>query len=121
MRYVQLYADPVGETHFKQATIGLDEADYRPPAPLMFVSHAYPTNALQFIRLPSGWTGESIHPPHQQFLLCLEGQLEITASDGDKRTFGPGAAVLMEDTGGKGHRSRVKGSKDWVAAVIPLK
>jgi hypothetical protein len=120
MRYVELYADPAGETHFKPGMIELNEADYRPPAPLMFVSHAYPTSALQFVRLPKGWSGQDIHPPHQQFLLCLEGQLEITASDGEKRTFGPGAALLMEDTTGKGHRSHVKGSQDWVAAVIPL-
>ena len=120
MRYVELYADSAGETHFKAATIELSEADYRPPAPLMFVSHAYATNALQFIRLPKGWDGESVHPPQQQFLLCLEGQLEVTASDGEKRTFGPGAALLMHDTTGRGHRSHVKGPQDWVAAVIPL-
>jgi hypothetical protein len=92
-RYVELYADSGGETHFKAATIELSEADYRPPAPLMFVSHAYATNALQFIRLPKGWDGENIHPPHQQFLLCLEGQREVTASDGERRTFGPGCGV----------------------------
>jgi len=120
MQYVELYADPAGETHFKAAAIELNEADYRPPAPLMFVSHAYQTNALQFVRLPSGWSGQDIHPPQHQFLLCLEGQLEITASDGEKRTFGPGAALLMEDTIGKGHRSRVKGPHDWVAAIVPI-
>lgn len=120
MRYVQLYADAAGETHFKQAAVDLNEVDYRPPAPLMYVSHAYATNALQFLRLPSGWTGQEIHPPQRQFLLSLEGQLEITASDGEKRTFGPGTAVLMEDIAGKGHRSHVKGTHDWVAAVIPL-
>ena len=120
MRYVDLYADPSGESHFKTGTIELNEADDRPPAPLMFVSHAYPTNALQFIRLPKGWAGQDSHPPHQQFLLCLEGQIEITASDGEKRTFGPGAALLMQDTAGKGHRTDVKGPHDWVAAVIPL-
>ncbi len=120
MRYVQLYADHAGESHFKQVDLSLSEADYRPPAPLMFVSHAFPTNALQFVRLPSGWNGEGIHPPQHQFIVCVQGQIEITASDGEKRTFGPGAAVRMEDTSGKGHRTHVKGSQDWVAAIIPL-
>jgi quercetin dioxygenase-like cupin family protein len=120
MQYIRLFADEKGETHFEPVALELSEADYRPPAPPMFVSHAYQADALQFVRIPSGWVGEHIHPPKHQFLLCLEGQLEIMASDGEKRTFGPGAAVLMEDTSGKGHRSRVKGSKDWIAAIVPV-
>ena len=120
MQYVRLYADEKGETHFEQVSLDLNELDYRPPAPPMFVSHAYQADALQFVRMPSGWVGEHINPPKQQFLLCLVGGLEITASDGEKRTFGPGTAVRMDDTSGKGHRSRVKGSKDSIAAIVPV-
>ena len=36
-----------------------------------------------------GWTGGSIHPPKAQFLICLKGHLEVTASDGDKRAAAP--------------------------------
>jgi len=120
MRYVRLKIDSAGESHFEQAALDLKEADYRPPAPLMFVSHTYLANGLQFIRLPSGWSGESIHPPKDQFLICLKGQLEVTASDGEKRTFGPGDSVLMEDVAGKGHRTRVKGADECIAAIIPV-
>src|SRR5664280_1353138 len=86
----------------------------------MFVSHTYEADGLQFIRLPSGWTGESVHPPKHQFLVCLKGHLEVTASDGEKRTFGPGDSVLMEDVAGKGHHTRVKGADECLAAVTPL-
>ena len=120
MRYVRLKADNAGESHIEQATLDLNEADYRPPAPMLFVSHSYRADGLQFIRLPSGWTGESIHPPKAQFLICLKGHLEVTASDGDKRTFGPGDSILMEDISGKGHRTRVKGSGECLAAIIPI-
>ena len=44
----------------------------------------------------------------------------VTASDGDKRTFGPGDSVLMEDISGKGHRTRVKGPDECLAAIIPI-
>jgi len=120
MRYVRLKIDNAGESHFEQAAVDLKEADYRPPAPLMFVSHAYEANGLQFLRLPSGWSGDSIHPPKHQFLICLKGHLEITVSDGEKRTFGPGDSVLMEDVTGKGHRTRVKGAGECFAAVVPV-
>jgi quercetin dioxygenase-like cupin family protein len=120
MRYVRLKADSAGENQFEQVTLDLNEADYRPPAPMLFVSHSYQADGLQFVRLPSGWAGESIHPPKVQFLICLKGHLEVTASNGDKRTFGPGDSILMEDISGKGHRTRVKGTDDCIAAVIPI-
>ena len=94
MRYVRLKADSAGESHIEQVTLDLSEADYRPPAPMLFVSHSYRADGLQFVRLPSGWTGESIHPPKAQFFICLKGHLEVTASDGDKRTFGPGDSIF---------------------------
>jgi hypothetical protein len=120
MKYVRLNADKNGNSHFEDAILKLDEADYRPPAPLVFVSHAYPTDGVQFIRLPAGWAGDAIHVPKKQFLICLKGQLEVTASDGKTRSFGPGDTVLMEDGEGKGHRSRVKGGGECLAAVIPV-
>ena len=85
MKYVRLYADKNGQSHFEQLTLTLDEADYRPPAPMMFVSHAYQTDGLQFVRLPSGWAADSIAPPKRQFLICLKGHLEVTAGDGEQR------------------------------------
>ncbi len=120
MQYERLYADANGATHFEEVPVKLDEADYRPPAPMLFVSHALPAGTLQFVRLPSGWAGEKICPPQHQFLFCLQGQLEVRASDGKKRTFTAGDAVLMEDTSGEGHSSRVKGAKDLIAAVVSL-
>ena len=120
MRYVRLKADKGGESHFEQVAVDLNEADYRPPAPVLFVSHSYRADGLQFIRLPAGWSGDSIHPPKAQFLICLKGHLEVTASDGEKRTFGPGDSIMMEDISGKGHRTRVKGTIECIAAVIPI-
>lgn len=38
MQYERLYADPSGETHFDKVLLKLDEADYQPPAPMVFVS-----------------------------------------------------------------------------------
>ncbi len=63
MQYERLYADASGATHFEPVSLKLDEADYRPPAPMLFVSHALSAGSLQFIRLPVGWAGENICPP----------------------------------------------------------
>ncbi len=120
MRYVRLYADPKGETHFEQVPEKFDETDYRPPAPPIFVSHAFQAEALQFVRAPAGWVGENIYPPQHQFFFCLQGQLELRASDGEKHILRPGDVMLMEDRSGKGHSSRVTGSKDLIAAIVSI-
>jgi hypothetical protein len=120
MRYVRLYADKNGDTHFEDAALKLDEYDYRPPAPMVFVSHAYPSDGVQFIRLPAGWAADAIQVPKKQFLICVAGQIEVTASDGTTCSFSPGDVVLMEDVDSKGHRTRVKGDAEFDAAVIPI-
>ena len=118
MKYVRLRLDTSGKSYFENAALDLKEADYRPPSPLLFVSHTYEANGLQFVRLPSGWTGNTIRPPKDQFLICLKGHLEVTASNGEKRMFGPGDSVLMEDVWGEGHRTHVK--SECIVAIIPV-
>ena len=119
MKYVRLVADNSGKTRFEDATLQLDEADYRPPAPMVYVSHAFQTDGVQFVRLPAGWVADALNVPKKQFMLCLQGRVEITASAGEKRSFGPGDCILMEDVEGDGHRSSVAG-EEFVAAVVPV-
>ena len=44
--------------------------------------------------------------PQRQFIVLLDGAIEIEASDGNRRTLRGGDVLLMEDTTGKGHRTR---------------
>jgi hypothetical protein len=46
--------------------------------------------------------------------------VEVEASDGEVRRFGPGEAVLVEDTGGKGHITRNVGGKTRRTLVAAL-
>jgi len=48
------------------------------------------------------------HPaPARQFVIMLEGLVEIEVGSGEKRLFQPGDILLAEDTTGQGHRSRI--------------
>ena len=53
-------------------------------------------------------------------MLYLAGEIEVEASDGEVRRFGPGSVTLVEDTTGKGHRSRVVGDTTALLAVVQL-
>jgi hypothetical protein len=120
MRYLRLYSEKNGDSRFAEAALAIEEPDYQPPAPLLFVSHTYDASGLQFVRLPGCWTGEALHPPSRQFVICVDGHLEVTASDGEKRSIEPGGCLLMEDLEGKGHRSHVRPGHDCVIALIPI-
>jgi quercetin dioxygenase-like cupin family protein len=61
------------------------------------------------------------HPaPQRQFVIVLQGRLEIGLPDGSTHVFGPGDARLVEDTTGKGHTTRVVSPEPVVTATIPL-
>jgi hypothetical protein len=46
--------------------------------------------------------------------------MEITTGDGEIRLFGPGSIVLVDDTTGKGHNTRVPGGGDWFGLGVDL-
>ena len=120
MKYVKLYVDDVGGSHFQDVNIKLEPMDFAPPAPIIHLSSFQPATQYAFCRFPSGWHGDWHPAPHKQIFFILSGKNKAEASDGEIRQFGPGSVLLVEDTWGKGHISRVVGGKDLIAAVVQL-
>jgi len=120
MKYTKIFADEEGETHFKDVEIELEFDEYAPPAPPFMVSELRPATQYAFSLFPSGWVGKWHPTPRKQFYFMLSGEVECTVSDGERRVFGPGSIVLLEDTTGKGHVTKVIGSKDVVTAMVVL-
>lgn len=118
--YTCLYADSGGESHFKDVEIEFQETDFAPPAMPLNVSSFSSATECGFVIAPPGWYGDWHPTPKRQFLFYLAGQAEVGVSDGEVRTFGPGDIVLVEDTAGKGHVSRVVGSAEVLNAVVRL-
>ena len=120
MQYVRLYADAAGESHFEDVEIDLAATNFAPPAPPLHVSPFSPAERYGFMIMPPGWDGDWHPTPRRQIFFYLAGEVEGEASDGERRRFGPGSITLVEDTTGKGHRSRNAGSSDVVLAVVQL-
>ena len=121
LEIVSIYTDVNGESHFGHSKITFDLVDYAPPAPPISVSDIQATDGVQFISSPVGWYGDWHPAPKRQLMFCLTGELEVTVSDGETRRFGPGSPILVEDTSGKGHISRVVGSERCFMAAISLR
>jgi hypothetical protein len=120
LKYTRLYADAEGASHFEDVEVGMNEVLFAPPAPPLKLSEFMDSSSFSFLSAEPGWSGDWHPAPKRQFTLYLQGEIEAEASDGEIRRFGPGSAVLVEDTSGKGHRSRVVGGQEAVLAVVQL-
>lgn len=120
MKYIRIYSDEEGETHFEDVEIQQEFVEFAPPAPPVLLSQFISAKRFTFITFPLGWQGGWHPTPAKQFFFLLSGKLDGTVSDGEKRIIEPGSIVLLEDTSGKGHRSGVVGSEDVVAIVVQL-
>ena len=120
MKYVRVYADETGESHYEDVAVELTARDFAPPAPPLYISALAPATDSAFIRFPAGWNGDWHPTPHRQFFIFLTGAFAGETSDGERRSHGPGNVVLLEDTTGKGHRARVVGDEDVLEMVVQV-
>jgi len=118
--FVHLYTDAQGVTHFRdeqltfKATMsgGVEQAlaSYE-------LAHA---QGATFLSLKRGATEDWHRAPRRMYLIPVQGTAEVTVGDGEVRRFGPGTILLMDDTTGKGHITKVVGNTDHVALTIPV-
>ncbi len=118
-RYVRLYADSEGESHFSDEEMELRSVSFAPPTPPVTLSAFTPTKQFALLVVPAGWIGDWHTAPHRAFQLLLVGEMEIRVSDGEVRRAGPGSILFEEDTTGKGHAGRNIGD-DALVAVVQL-
>jgi len=120
MPYVRIVSNEAGETRFVDDATDLMDGDFAPPAPPLGLSPATDAEQVRFIGAPPGWDSPPHPAPRRQWIVMVRGAVEAITSDGESRRFGPGSAVLLEDTRGEGHRTRVIGDEPWLAVVVVL-
>jgi hypothetical protein len=115
MRYLRLYCDESGVSHFEDSEFTFTPRDFAPPAPPVDVSEVVRASAFMMLRLPAGWT-DAAHPtPARQFMMVMSGSVRVSAG-GETRSFGTGDVLLAEDTTGGGHATTVV--EDSLVAVV---
>ena len=111
-RYVRLYADRRGDTHFEDIKVPLEIEEFVPPAGPINIADFLPVSSSFLLGAPADWNGDMPHPsPRRQLLCTVQGEYEITVSDGEVRCFPAGSILLLEDTTGKGHKTNITYSK----------
>lgn len=118
--YVRLLPDPNGDSHLERRDVSLTASAFAPPAPPREVSEVSPATGWRFLHLPRGWVGDWHPTPRRIWIFCLRGEMDFTASDGAVHPVRPGSAMLLEDTVGRGHHSRVVGDGDALLVAVQL-
>ena len=115
MRIHNLYVDANGETHFRDIEVEWVEERH-----FSKLSARLPANGIIF-RETSGDYDLDWHPaPRRQYIINLDGGVQITASDGEARQIGAGEVILVEDVHGKGHLSKSLGGKIRHSIFVPI-
>ena len=117
MKYLRMYADERGESHFED--LAGEMTRYDDGAEL---SPLIPSTHVGFRSFPLGFaTGGFPNPADRRlFVFILAGEVEITVSDGTVRRVSPGGVVLVEDTWGQGHTVREVGQVGSRQAFVLL-
>lgn len=97
----KVYSDSNGDSRFENITIPLESA-----GEIGSLSAVLPANGVIFREVEPGYDYNFHTAPQKQFIILLDGEIEIETSLGEKRIFGAGDVLLLEDTTGKGHKTR---------------
>lgn len=101
VKLTRVYADERGDSHFEESDIPLHDA-----GAIGRLSEPVAAKSLMFRENPPNYDFDWHVAPQRQFVVLLDGTIEIETSDGARRIFRGGDVLLLEDTTGRGHRTR---------------
>ena len=97
----RLFSDSNGDSQFGEMQVELKDAGM-----IGRLSEEIPAKGIILREVDKDYDWTFHNAPQRQFLILLDGEIEIETSLGEKRIFKDGDILLLEDTTGKGHRTR---------------
>ena len=119
---IELYTDADGRARFRDCPLALAEG-----SPAARLSALQASGGWQFRHSPVGFASDFHCTTTPQWLVVLQGRMEIGLRDGSVRVFGPGECFYSNDTlpaGARfdpqvhGHRSRLVGGEPLVTLFV---
>ena len=115
IKITRLYTGSDGESHFEDIEISLKDQDG-----FFERSEFMKATGIYIGDLYSDKLNEWHNTPCRQYLITLEGEMEIGVGDGTKRLFKAGDILLAEDTTGRGHTRRKGNCQHHKAFFVTL-
>ena len=107
MKIIRFHATPEGESRFQEVELPITQPRKDTFGFTMHQSDAFASASVRFVELPAGLDQGWHHAPARQIVVLLKGKMEVGTSDGQKRQWDAGTAVIADDLTGKGHVTRV--------------
>lgn len=98
---VRVYSDENGDSRFEEMYIPLTDA-----GEIGKLSKPLPATSIIFREVEPSYDYNFHNAPQKQYLILIDGEIEIETTLDEKRQFKAGQVLLREDTNGKGHRTR---------------
>ena len=115
MRITRIRAGVDGATRFDEIEIPLTDA-----GAIGRLSDPFPADSVIFRETGAAYDYDWHPAPARQLVVLLDGEIEIEVGDGEIRRFAGGEVLLLEDTTGRGHRTRNVGSVPRRSLFVPL-
>ncbi|RYD93764.1 MAG: hypothetical protein EOP54_18640 [Sphingobacteriales bacterium] len=98
-KVTRIYTDAAGDSHFENIEYPLHSQGI-----IGALSDKVRVKDLLFRTVAIDYDYNFHNAPAKQFVILLDGEIEIETSGGEKRVFVSGEVLQVEDTEGKGHR-----------------
>lgn len=115
MRVTRVTTDAGGESRFDEIEIPLQEA-----GEIGSLSEPFAARGVIFRENAPDYNYDWHPAPRRQLIVLLDGAIEIEVGSGETRRFFGGDVLLVEDTTGRGHRTRTVDGKKRRSLLIPL-
>ena len=108
---VRIYTDSDEQSHFE---------DLDMPTPDVYRVMTKAGEDLVFRTTPGDRVAEWHNPTRRQYLIVVQGKMEVSVADGTTRKFPAGAVLIAEDMTGQGHLTKpVDGPYTSLSIGIP--
>jgi len=97
----RIYAGSDGESYFENINVEMHDR-----GSIGFLSDEIKVGSIIFREVLPEYDYTFHTAPQRQYIILLDGEIEIETSLGEKRKFKGGDIILAEDITGKGHRTR---------------
>lgn len=100
-KYVTLFSKEDGKSYFREEEPGIESEQ-----PLGMYSGKFSATGFSFRMFKAGNVYDWHNAPQPQYIIYLEGEVEVETSGGEKRIFKSGDILFATDTTGDGHITR---------------
>ena len=120
--YTRIFTNERGLSAFEDVSIALLPGFAVPPAEPLHTAPFLPSATGTFwVGGPPDWKGDDSHPaPRRMIFITVQGAYEVTAGTGETRPFPTGGVLLVEDTTGDGHSTRITSQNDCILFAVGL-